>query len=75
MVAKIEAVLEHRRMLVETRTLVLHFVQDQLAKLQAELRDQLGSHGRVESRWARLATLDIGPVAVSTTAGAYRLSW
>ena len=33
LVAKIEAVLEHRRMLVETRTLMLHFAQDQLAKL------------------------------------------
>lgn len=75
LVAKIEAVLEHRRMLVETRTLVLHFVQDQLAKLPAEVRDQLGSHGKVESRWARLTTLDIDPAAVSTTAGAYRLSW
>jgi transposase len=75
LVAKIEAVLEHRRMLVETRTLVLHFVQDQLAKLPAEVRDRLGSHGKIESRWARLATLDIDPATASTAAGAYRLSW
>jgi transposase len=51
LVAKIEAVLEHRRMLVETRTLVLHFVQDQLAKLPAEIRDRLGSTARSSLVW------------------------
>ena len=55
LVARIEAVLEHRRMLVETRTLVLHYAQDQLAKLPTEIRERLGSHGKIESRLARLA--------------------
>jgi transposase len=75
LVAKIEAVLEHRRMLVEIRTLTLHFVQDQLAKLPSEIRDRLGSHGKVDTRLVRLAKLDIDPDKVSTSAGAYRLSW
>jgi transposase len=75
LVAKIEAVLEHRRMLVEIRTLTLHFLQDQLAKLPSEIRDRLGSHGKVDSRLVRLAKLDIDPDQVSTAAGAYRLSW
>jgi transposase len=75
LVARIEAVLEHRRILVETRTLVLHFAQDQLAKLPTEVRDRLGSHGKVESRLARLAKLDVDLAGVSTSAGVYRLSW
>jgi transposase len=75
LVAKIEAVLEHRRMLVEIRTLTLHFVQDQLAKLPADVRDRLGSHGPIESRLRRLDKLDIDLADVSTPAGAYRLSW
>jgi transposase len=74
-VAKIEAVLEHRRILVETRTLTLNLIQDQLAKLPADIRDLLGSHGRVESRLARLGALGIDPADVSTAAGGYRLSW
>lgn len=41
LVAKIEAVLEHRRMLVAVRTLVLHHVQDQLSKLPVEIREHL----------------------------------
>ena len=41
LVAKIEAVLEHRRMLVAVRTLALHHVADQIAKLPIEIRDQL----------------------------------
>lgn len=73
LVAKIEAVLEHRRALVETRTLMLHHVQAQLAKLPIEIRDQLTSRGSIESRWRRLQTIDTG--VVSTTAGEYRLSW
>src|SRR3954452_6524945 len=36
LVAKIEAVLEHRRMLVAVRTLVLQHVQDQISKLPVE---------------------------------------
>jgi transposase len=75
LVARIAAVLEHRRMLVETRTLVLHFAQDQLAKLPTEVRDRLGSHRKVESRLARLANLDVDGAGVSTSAGVYRLSW
>ena len=41
--AKIEAVLEHRRMLVDVRTLALHHVQDQISKLPTEIRDQLSA--------------------------------
>jgi transposase len=73
LVAKIEAVLEHRRALVTTRTLLLHHVQDQLAKLPTEIRDQLTTTGKIESRLRRLATIDT--TAVSTMAGEYRLSW
>ena len=46
LVAKIEAVLEHRRMLVDVRTLVLHHAQDQINKLPIEIRDQLTSPAR-----------------------------
>ena len=46
LVAKIEAVLEHRRMLVEVRTLVLHHAQDQIAQLPTEIRDQLDATAR-----------------------------
>ena len=73
LVAKIEAVLEHRRALVTTRTLLLHHVQDQLAKLPVEIRDQLDATGKIESRLRRLDTIDT--TAVSTMAGEYRLSW
>jgi transposase len=75
LVAKIEAVLEHRRTLVETRTQTLSYVQDQLSKLPTEVRDRLGSTGKIETRLQRLATLDIDPGEVSTAAGRYRLSW
>jgi transposase len=73
LVAKIEAVLEHRRMLVEVRTLILHHAQDQLSKLPASLRDQLDKTGKIESRLRHLA--EIETAASSTPAGAYRLSW
>ena len=73
LVAKIEAVLEHRRALVETRTLMLHFAADQIAKLPTEIRDELSTKGKIESRLRRLETIDITPT--STTAGEYRLSW
>lgn len=73
LVAKIEAVLEHRRMLVETRTLMLHHVQDQIAKLPTEIRDQLTATGKIESRLRRLETIDVSET--TTLAGAYRLSW
>ena len=73
LVAKIEAVLEHRRALVAARTLLLHHVGDQIAKLPTEIRDQLTSDGKIESRLRRLA--DIDPDIDTTPAGAYRLEW
>ena len=73
LVAKIEAVLEHRRMLVEVRTLVLHYVQDQITKLPVEIRDQLSATGKIEGRLRRLEQIDT--TVVSTIAGEYRLSW
>jgi transposase len=73
LVAKIEAVLEHRRMLVTVRTLVLHHVQDQITKLPVEIRDQLSSTGKIEGRLRRLEQIDTS--VISTLAGAYRLSW
>jgi transposase len=73
LVAKIEAVLEHRRALVGARTLMLHYAQDQLAKLPSEIRDQLPTTGKIESRLRKLAAID--KTVVSTQAGAYRLSW
>ena len=73
LVAKIEAVLEHRRMLVAVRTLILHHVQDQITKLPADIRDQLRAAGKIESRLRRLEQLDTS--TVSTMAGSYRLGW
>lgn len=73
LVSKIEAVLEHRRMLVTVRTLVLHHVQDQISKLPVEVRDQLTTAGKIEGRLRRLEQIDA--TVVSTTAGEYRLSW
>ncbi len=73
LVAKIEAVLEHRRMLVEVRTLVLHHVQDQIAKLPTDIRDRLTTDGKIEGRLRRLEQLDT--TTASTAAGTYRLSW
>lgn len=74
LVAKIEAVLEHRRMLVELRILRLHYAQDAISKLPSEVRDQLTSHGKIESRLRRLEQLDPDLVP-STAAGEYRLGW
>ena len=73
LVAKIEAVLEHRRALVAARTLLLHHVGDQIAKLPTEIRDQLTSDGKIESRLRRLEHID--PDIDTTPAGAYRLEW
>jgi transposase len=73
LVAKIEAVLEHRRALVEARTLLLHHVADQITKLPTEIRDQLTTTGKIESRLRRLET--ITPDLDTTPAGAYRLGW
>lgn len=72
-VARIEAVLEHRRALVETRTLMLHYAADQIAKLPTEIRDQLSSHGKIESRLRRLENIDTD--LDLSGAGDYRLSW
>lgn len=73
LVAKIKAVLEHRHALVAARTLLLHHAGDQIAKLPAEIRDQLTPTGKIESRLRRLETID-HPEA-STPAGRYRLDW
>ena len=73
LVAKIEAVLEHRNALVETRVLMLQFVQDQLAKLPTEIREQVPTTGKIEGRLRRLETIDT--TVCSTLAGEYRLSW
>ena len=54
LVAEIEAVLEHRRALVAARTLGLHHVADQISKLPTDIRDQLTTAGKVESRLRRL---------------------
>jgi transposase len=73
LVAKLEAVLEHRRMLVSVRTLALHHVQDQIAKLPIALRDQLVFDGKIEARLRRLESVDHR--VVTTLAGAYRIEW
>jgi len=75
LVAQIEAVLEHRRMLVQLRTLALHHIADQLAKLPTEVRDLLGCAGKIDDRLVRLAALDLTAALASTPAGRYRLSW
>ena len=54
LVAKTEAVLEHLRALVAARTLLWHHVGDQIAKLPAEIGDQLNSKGKIEGRVRRL---------------------
>ena len=74
LLAKIEAVLEHRRMLVELRTRMLHHVADQIAKLPTDIRDRLSADGKIEGRLRRLEELDTDIVA-STLAGQYRLGW
>ena len=61
-------------MTVELRVLRLHYAQDAIAKLPIEIRDQLSSHGKIESRLRRLEHLDPTIVA-STPAGKYRLAW
>jgi transposase len=55
--AKIDAVLEHHRMLVAVRTLTLHHVQDQITKLPVEIRDQLRAAGKIKGRLRRLEQL------------------
>jgi len=71
--AELEAVLEHRRMLVSVRTIQLEHVADQIVKLPTEIRDQLKLKGSIPSRLNQLDNLDVS--VVSTLAGEYRLSW
>lgn len=71
LVAKLQAVLEQRHVLVERRTLLLQHVGDQLAKLPVDVRDQLDTSGKIESRLRRLETLELREA--STLAGQYRL--
>jgi len=73
LVAKIEAVLQHRQALVASRTLMLNHIGDQIAKLPTEVRDQLTATGKIESRLRRLEHIEIP--AVVTMSGQYRLSW
>lgn len=73
-VAEIEAVLHHRQALVGTRTLMLQHVGDQISKLPTEIRDQLTTTGKIESRLRRLEHLNIDDFEL-TPAGRYRLEW
>ena len=73
LVAKIEAVLEHRKALVAVRTLMLHHIGDQIVKLPIEIRDQIPTTGKIESRLRRLERINTN--ASSTMAGEYRLGW
>lgn len=73
LVAKLEAVLEHRKALVELRVLALHYAQDQIWKLPSEIRDQLSMTGKTEARLRQLECIDL--TKVSTPSGTYRLSW
>jgi len=73
LVAKIEAVLDHRRCLVENRQLQLHFVNDQIAKLPPEIRDQLSANTKIEARLYELEAITL-PIQ-TTDAGEYRFGW
>ncbi len=73
LVAQIEAVLEHRRALVETHTLLMHLVGDQLAKLPVEIRDQLPAGAAIEVKLRALQSIDLD--RCSTMAGDYRIGW
>lgn len=57
LVAKVEAVLEHRRTLIAVRTLTLQHVEDQIGKLPVEIPGQLGTAGKIEGRLRRLDKL------------------
>lgn len=72
--AKMEAVLEHRRALVATRTLMLHHIGDQIAKLPTDIRDQLSMTGKIQDRLRRLDTIDLNKIN-TTASGKYRLEW
>lgn len=71
--AEIEAVLDHRRTLLAVRMQFLAAVADQLAKLPTEIRDQLGTAGKVENRLRRLERIDL--TVTDSPAARYRLGW
>ena len=73
-VAEIEAVLHHRKALVASRTLMLHHLGDQIARLPTIVRDQLSTTGKIESRLRRLEHLSNDDFEL-TPAGRYRLEW
>jgi transposase len=73
-VAEIEAVLQHRKALVASRTLMLHHLGDQIARLPTVVRDQLTTTGKIESRLRRLEHLNIDDFEL-TAAGRHRLAW
>ncbi len=73
LVAKMEAVLEHRHALVASRTLMLHHVGDQITKLPTQIRDQLTSTGKIEGRLRRLESVHISPDL--SASGEYRIGW
>jgi len=73
-VAEIEAVLQHRKALVDARTLMLQHVGDQITRLPTVVRDQLTATGKIESRLRRLEHLNAKDFEL-TAAGSYRLVW
>ncbi len=52
---------------------MLHHVGDQIAKLPTEIRDQLSTEGKIETRLRRLEHID--PDTATTPAGRHRLGW
>lgn len=73
-VAEIEAVLAHRRMLVTTRTLGIHHLGAQIEKLPPVVRDRLNLARSIEARLNQLAELDIDSQGLSGAAQR-RLGW
>lgn len=71
--AEIEAVLDHRRTLLDVRMQFLAAAADQLAKLPTAIRDQLGTHGKIEQRLRRLERIDL--TVTDSPAARYRLDW
>jgi transposase len=74
LLAHLEAVVEHRRSLVECRTRQLHYAQDQIAKLPATIRDRLPAGGKIDTRLTALARLQVDSDRL-TAAAAHRLGW
>ena len=73
-VAEIEAVFQHRKALVASRTLMLHHVGDQITRLPTVVRDLLTTTGKIESRLRRLEHLNIDDFDLAP-AGRHRLEW